>query len=106
MAPKQKYLETIDIVVLDDEYFAKYQISTKETDGDTVVKDLINTHVDVCSLDVLRLKMVADHIIECIENNNHRRFTKPTLKRMLKDAVEKKRLNVADLDVDMQNKIN
>ena len=43
----QQYLETIDVVLLDEEYFLKYQIKIENTEGNTIVEDLKNTHVDL-----------------------------------------------------------
>jgi len=102
--PNQKYLESIDVVILNEEYFNN-EITTKMTEGDTVVEDLKNTHIDLCSLNILTIGKIAEYIVESIEKNNHKRFTKTKLNEILKKAVDKKRLNLTDLAKDMQNKI-
>jgi hypothetical protein len=44
----QERLDTIDVIVLDDEHFIKCKISTEETEGRTPVEDLKSTHRDLC----------------------------------------------------------
>jgi hypothetical protein len=103
---KQEHLETIDVVMLDDDHLSKCKILTKETDGDTIVKDLKNTHIDIHSLNVSSITMIAEHIIENIKKENCQRFTEPKLKKLLKDAIDKKRLELTDLPANMQKKIS
>jgi hypothetical protein len=101
----QDRLETIDVVMLDDEYFVKCKISTKDTEGLTPVKDLKNTHRDLCSLDFWTIGMVAEHIIESIKKDKLKRFREAELTKIIKNAIAKNRLELSDLKENIQKKI-
>ena len=101
----QDHLETIDVVMLDDEYFVKCKILTKETEGNTPVKDLRDKHVDLCSLNFWSLGMVAEHVIESIKKEKLKRFRKAELEKIIKNAIAKKRLEISDLKESLQKKI-
>ncbi|MDR1089538.1 MAG: hypothetical protein LBL79_00545 [Prevotella sp.] len=97
IAAGQDRLETIDVVMLDDDYFVKCDIVIEETEGLTPVVDLKNTHVDLCSLDFWSIGMVAEHIVESIKKDKHRRFREAELTKIIKNAIATKRLELADL---------
>jgi hypothetical protein len=101
----QDRLETIDVVILDDDYFVKCKISTEETKGLTPVADLRDTHIDLCSLDFYTIGMVAEHIIESIKKDNLKRFTKAKLTEIIKNAIAKNRLELDDLKEGIQKKL-
>jgi hypothetical protein len=101
----QDHLETIDMVMLEDEYFIKCEIRTEETEGLTPVSDLRNKHRDLASLDFWTLGMVAYHIIENIKKNKLQRFTEAKLKKIIKDAIANNRLRLTDLKEDIQKKV-
>jgi hypothetical protein len=101
----QDHLVAIDVVLLDDEYFVKCQISIEETEGKTPVTDLKNLHRDLCLLDYWTLGMVAYHVVDKIKVNKSIRFTETKLKKIIKDAIDKKRLELSDLKEDIQKKI-
>ncbi|MDR1884565.1 MAG: hypothetical protein LBR26_17595 [Prevotella sp.] len=101
----QDHLETIDIVMLEDEYFIKCEIRTEETEGLTPVFDLRNKHRDLASLDFWTLGMVAYHIIENIKKNKLQRFTEAKLKKIIKNAIANNRLRLTDLKEDIQKKV-
>ncbi|GAB6395526.1 MAG: hypothetical protein MdMp024_1838 [Bacteroidales bacterium] len=102
----QDHLETIDVVMLDDDYFVEHRISAEAIDGRTPVEDLKHTHRNLCSLNLLTLGMVAEHVVENIKNDKLKRFTRAQLKDIITDAVTKKRLNFSDLKEDIQKKIH
>ena len=101
----QDHLETIDVVMMDDEYFIKCKISTDETEGHTPIENLKNTHRDLCSLDYWTIGMVAEHIIENIKKDKLKRYRESDLKRILKNAIEKNRLELFDLSENIQQKM-
>ncbi len=101
----QQYLETIDVVLLDEEYFLKYQIKIENTEGNTIVEDLKNTHVDLIELDYNSLGKVAKHIIESINNDKSKRFTLAKLREIIQRAIENKRLKLSDLHEGIQKKL-
>lgn len=101
----QDHLEAIDVVMLEDEYFVKCAISTEETEGLTPVTDLKDTHIDLCSLDFWTIGMVAEHIIERIKKDKLKRFREAELTKIIKNAIAKKRLELADLKEGIQKKL-
>jgi len=101
----QDHLETIDVIVLEDDYFVKCEISTEETVGITPVVDLRDTHIDLCSLDWWTIGMVAEHIVESIKKDKLKRFTKAKLTEIIKNAIAKNRLEIDDLKEGIQKKI-
>ena len=101
----QDHLETIDVVVLDDEYFVKCNISTEQTEGLTPVEDLKDTHMDLCRLDFWSIGMIAEHIIENIRKNKLKRFRESELTKIIKNAVLENRLELSDLKAGVQRKI-
>jgi hypothetical protein len=105
IASSQDHLETIDVVWLDDDYFVKCKVNVEQTDGLTKIKDLAHTHRDLASLDLWTLGMVAQHVAESIKRNRIKRYTAASLKKILKDAVSKNRLNLSDLKDSVQKKM-
>ena len=101
----QDHLVTIDVVLLDDEYFIECQISIEETEGKTPITDLKNSHRDLCFLDYVTLGKVAYHIVDKIKVNKSVRFTESKLKKIIKDAIDKKRLELSDLKEDIRKKM-
>jgi hypothetical protein len=101
----QAHLETIDVVILDDDRIAECLIETEVTEGDTPVIDLKKQHRDLSKLDFWTLGMVAEHIIESVKNDKIRRFRTASLKNIIKAAIENKRLTIEDLKEDVRKKI-
>jgi hypothetical protein len=101
----QDHLETIDIIMLDDDYFMKCHIPMEETEGLTPVEDLKKTHIDLCFLDFWTIGMVAEHIIENIKKHRLKRFTISGLKKIIKNAIAKNRLKLSDLKESVQKNI-
>jgi len=103
----QDHLETIDVVMLDDKHFAERRISTEESaiDARTPVEDLKHIHRNLSSLNVLTLKVVAEHIMERIKKDYLRRFTNAQLKRILNEALTNNRLRLSDLQESMRNRL-
>lgn len=101
----QDHLETIDVVMLDDDFFVKCSIATETTKGQTPVADLVDTHRDVCQLDFWTIGMVAEHIVENIKKNKLKRFTKAKLKQIIQNAIAKKRIELSDLTEDIRKKM-
>jgi hypothetical protein len=102
----QDHLDTIDVVMLDDDYLIKCKIPTKEIEGRTPVEDLKHTHRDLSSLDFWAIGMVAEHIVENIKKDKLKRFTQAKLKKIIKDAIANNRLKLSDLKEDIQKQIN
>lgn len=101
----QDYLEAIDVIILDERHFVKCQINQESTEGRTPVNDLKNIHKDLCNLDFWTLGMVAENIVESFKTDKVKRYTISKLKDILKKAIEQNRLQVGDLNENIQRKL-
>lgn len=105
IASGQDRLETIDVVILDEDYFEKCNILIEATEGNTPVPDLKDTHLDLCSLDFWSIGMVAEHIAESIRQNKFKRFREAELSNIIIKAINANRLKLTDLKEGIQKKI-
>ena len=99
------HLEAIDIVQIDREHLEENEIDCRETDGDTPVKDLVNTHIDLSNLAYKELGIIAYHILDKFRQDKVKRYTKTDLKQILKDAIEKQRLEIDELKEFIREKL-
>jgi len=90
-------LETIDVVTLDGEYLVKVNVEHEQTDGITPVSDLVHNHFDLKNLNYYKIGLVAEHIIQRIQFNKIKRYTKKELESILKNAINQNRLRIEDL---------
>ncbi len=105
IASNQAHLETIDIVILDDDYVVKCMIDVQETEGDTPVVDLKRQHRDLVKLNLRTLGVVAEHIVESIKNSKHKRYREKELKKIITTAISNKRLDINHLKEDVRKKL-
>lgn len=85
---KQTKLSTLHYVVIDENLAIERGLSLKETPGDTVALDLVDSHRDIEELTYVKLGVVKDLILECIDNEKTSFITKKSLKELLKDAIK------------------
>ena len=91
-------VENIEIVwVAHDELSSDGQ-SLDTTAGRTPVAELVERHVDLSSLDYVRLGRVADRVVAAVEQGRHRRVTRRRVIKILANAVQQGRLNPSDLE--------
>ena len=98
-------IDRFDVVWLaDDELRADGQ-ALKDTKGKTPVTDLVDSHVDVCRLDYVRLGKVARNVVTAIEENRYLRLTKARVTKLLASAVTDKRVALDDLNGRIQMEV-
>ncbi len=90
-------VDKLDVVWLADEELRSDGLSLADTNGRTPVEDLVTRHVDVRSLDYVRLGKIAHHVDRAIKDTRHHRFAKGHVKKLLLAAVGQGRINVYDL---------
>jgi len=95
---KQTKLSTLHYVIIDEEIISRNQLSLLETEGDTVVVNLKNTHRDIGHLTYQRLGKVKDIVLDCIRNDKSAFFSRKQLKDLIKKSLEK-----GDLTLDILN---
>ena len=99
------HLETIDVVPIDREHLEQNEINCKEIPGRTKVKDLADTHVDLCNLAYRELGIIAYHIADKFRQGKVKRYRKKYLEEILRDAIQKKRLKITDLEDAISEKL-
>ncbi|MBN1970225.1 MAG: hypothetical protein JW870_12725 [Candidatus Delongbacteria bacterium] len=100
-----QHLESIDVIVLDGEDLVKANVKCEKTKGITPVKDLEDTHFDLCDLNYFSVGLVAEHIAKRIKCDKIKRYNQGALKRILKAAIAANRLKLEDLTESVAKKI-
>ena len=91
-------LETIDVVPIEREHLEQNEIDCKQIPGRTEVKDLAETHIDLCNLAYRELGIIAYHIADKFRQGKVKRYRKKRLEEILRDAIQNKRLKITDLE--------
>jgi hypothetical protein len=94
----QEKFSKLDVAIIDEKIAMSKGIEIISTTGDTVVKDLADTHKDLTNLTYSKLGVVKDLIIDCITTERTRFFTKKQLTDLVKKALTDGRINKADLN--------
>lgn len=105
IAAKQDHLESFDVVIIEDTFVNDYSIPIKQIDGKTPVLDLVKLHYDIYNLDYYKIGLLAEHINRRINSNDYKRFTISELKKILRAAVDLKRVDINDLNENIRRKI-
>lgn len=99
------HLETVDVVQIDREYLGENEIDCIQTKGRTLVEDLADTHIDLSNLAYKELGIIAYHIADKFRQGKVERYTAGRIKGLLKDAIQKKRLEITDLGDSISEKL-
>lgn len=91
-----QHLETIDVVLLKDDELSN-KVKRLHTVGNTKVKDLEHTHIDLGELNYFTIGLVAEHILKSIKDKRVKRYNIGDLRRILNNAISAGRLNKDDL---------
>lgn len=92
---KSEKIDSFSVVWMPVEDVAEKGLSIVETDGDTVVSDLIKSHRDLSDVTYSRIGDTAEIILkELISNKHVRRFTRSEIKKVLIDAYNSQRLAI------------
>lgn len=97
MVSAHQHLDTIDVVCLNPGFLQNQGIRLQTNCGNTPVKDLVDRHVDICDLTYSSLGTVAQKIVEGISNGKVFRYTKGSIKKLLKSAINVGLLQREDL---------
>ncbi|MFT5782331.1 MAG: hypothetical protein ACI9EB_001718 [Pseudomonas sp.] len=98
-------LDTIDVVVIPEQYFTDNEFKVVATDGITGCKDLVDTHRDLEGLNIKHLDALSERVVDALRNKSVIRYSLGKLKVILKDAIEKGRMSAEDLKEGVRNKI-
>lgn len=100
----QSKLSTLHYVIIDEELIINKEISIVETDGDTVVEDLVKSHKDISNLTYAKLGIIKNLIIDCIQEGRCSFFSRAQLKKIINTAIESGRLKKEDLNEELVKK--
>lgn len=99
--PDQTKLSTLHYVLLDENIVLEKGLTLTEEKGNTVVESLKDTHKNISKLTYSRLGIVKYLILNSLVKNEETFFTKAKLKKILKDAITKGKLDKNDLNSDL-----
>ena len=105
IAAASERVDRLDIVWLDDEELQADGQTLRNTAGSTPVTDLASQHVDVSRLDHIRLGRVALRVVAAIEADRYHRLTKARVKKLIVEAIEQGRIEVAALDERLRDEV-
>ena len=97
----QTKLSTLHIVIIDETVALSKGLSLADTKGDTVVKELINTHKDITNLTYSKLGIVKDLIVDCIRESRTTFYTRKQLKDLITKALKDGKVDKLDLHKDL-----
>lgn len=106
-SPKSEDVNALDIVYFEknEELLKENGISLDKTDGDTIDDNLKSLHIDLCNLNHKSLTFIANKMCSCLNQNHHKRFTKKSLKDLLKDHVRINKELLPKLTSKLQEKL-
>jgi hypothetical protein len=90
-------LDTTDFVCIDTTFFHSNGIDILSAPGNTPVKDLIDTHVNISRLTFNSLGTIANMITNEIRDDKILRCTRGKMRNLIKDAIQHGRININDL---------
>ena len=105
IAATRNRVEKLEIVWLTDDDLRNDCQTLTNTEGETPVSELTGLHVDVCLLDYVRLGKIASRIAIALKKCRWRRISKGRVKMLLVEAVEQKRVELADLQESIQGEV-
>ncbi|CAD5246143.1 MULTISPECIES: hypothetical protein [unclassified Imperialibacter] len=105
IASNLQHLETIDVVILEEKHLSNYNIKIVATPGKTPLEELVHSHRDLEELTFMKLGTIKDHIVERIQMDKFKRFTRTALKQLIEDAINTGKLKLEDLNPSIREKI-
>jgi len=101
----QDHLEAIDVVILEEKSINDYNISIVATPGETPVEELTESHRDLAELTYSKLGTIKDHIVERIRTDKLKRYTRGSIKKLIQNAIDEKKIELNDLKESVRKKI-
>ena len=106
MVSKQDHLETIDVIILNEQFLQNSNIDVIASRGDTPIESLVDTHRDLADLTFSKIKSIKDHIVEGIRTDRLKRYTRESLRKIIVAGIQEGKLDFEDLKESVQNKMN
>ena len=83
-------LGTIYVAIIDWNDLEEKGLEAIQTEGNTEIEHLKETHYDIINLNYKSLGKFADLIIDALKNDMGKRYTDGMLKKLIKKAIEEK----------------
>jgi hypothetical protein len=91
-------IDNIDLAWIDSDELARKGIMLQRTQGDTLIREMVDRHVDAVSLDLDCFCQVAFVFLEAIKTNLwYKRILRPTILERLRRAVQEGQLSLDGL---------
>jgi hypothetical protein len=87
------HLDAIDVAVMPSQRLTEAGLTVVASPGNTTVKSLVDTHADIQNLTYSSLGLVANCIVECFNENKVKRYTKGSLREILRRAIASGKLD-------------
>lgn len=100
-----QHLDTIDVVCMSQDQLGEVGINMQDAPGVTPVVDLVDNHVDIVGLTYKSLGKVAHCIVKCFSDNSVKRYTRGSLKKLLRTAIESGRLKAERISPSLADKL-
>ena len=100
-----QHLDAIDVVWISQDQLSEYGIIMQDTPGLTPVVDLVDNHVDIAKLTYKALGTVAHCIVKSFSDKNVKRYTRGSLKKLLRTAIESGRLDAERIASSVADKL-
>ncbi|USE84364.1 hypothetical protein [Acinetobacter tibetensis] len=75
-APNQKTLSPLDVIYFSDNDLKEDELLIEQTDGETSIPDLVNTHFDIIGINYKKLENVGRLVLKTLLNNSIESFTR------------------------------
>jgi len=92
------HLEKLHLLALSKEDLEGAGLTLRPTDGQTLVQDLKNRHVDMIELTLVKLSTVAQLMASQIRGNvRYHLFTKKKVREIVRGAISRQRISIDNL---------
>ena len=102
MAAGGKRIDKMQVVVLEDSILHDLGLTIVDSEGNTPIEELRDSHADLVHLDYLRLGQVARQVAEAARNEAQRLFEKDRVVTLIQAAVDENRVKRDDLSEEIR----
>lgn len=106
IAAAAERIDKLDVVWVAEGDLQTDELHIEQTDGRTPIADMVANHIDVQRLDYTRLGKVASRVARALAEQNHRRLTKKSVRRLLVAAVQANALSLDGLDEKLRQEVS
>lgn len=94
----QERFSKVDYVLIDECKLINNGLSLVDSDGDTIVDELVKKHKNISDLSYSKLGIIKDIILECINKGKYKFITRENIKKLVKSSIEAGKLQKEKLN--------